>query len=561
MELPNRNQIRFSLLVVSGLFLCSLGCDQTKPQGAGSATSGKAVSGTEGTSEQRFANSLQGDSSNSSSSNENSQKPLGGGSGNSGTEAKVNDQQPEGSTNRVFDQADIMKRAFMTLQAPVNSSTEELSGFLVKVDEALRDLLVAGSNQMLDEQTFTKCGLRLGRMKFEAGERLSQASDATDVQRKQGTVAQLVALSHMSGLKDVESARKLEKFAAALTQSQDEDLAHQGRVVMLGFRLQELQNGQSQNPDVLLQDAKQLFKRPQDRGFPAMMVLQQAQHVLLDMGYKDAASQIERLVIDTYIDLPDAQLSMEAWNLAASKSQAFANYQNALQDLFNNPQAIPESVVAAARGIIQDLPYATTLYQLTSTTTDIEYRGHVQLAADLRALIRQALSKHTASQYVTAINYTLDAQEKRMSIVGQDLNLEGLVDFSGKSLDWSQYRGKVVLLDFWATWCMPCIREIKNIRPVYDAYNSQGFEVVGINMDEELLAAEQFLTSNSIPWLTVHSSDAANLGFKSNVAKSLGISGIPFLVLVDRSGKVAVIHVRGERLEPIVKSLLQSSSQ
>ena len=122
---------------------------------------------------------------------------------------------------RMIDQADLMNRAFMTLQAPKSDRPDDLVAYLAEVDVALRDLILAGTNNVVDAATFTNSGLRLGQLKLQAGERLAQATDATADQRKAGTISQLVALSHMSGLKDVESAKKLEKFATTLLQSTD----------------------------------------------------------------------------------------------------------------------------------------------------------------------------------------------------------------------------------------------------------------------------------------------------------------------------------------------------
>ncbi len=457
---------------------------------------------------------------------------------------------------RVIDQSDIANSAFMTLRPPQSKQPSELVAFLSQLDSALRDLIIAGTNNIVDSDTFTSAGMRLGRMKLEAGEQLAQSPEASEEQRKAATIAQLVALSHMSGLKDVEAAKQLEKLASVLMQSSDADLAHQGRVVLLGFRLQDLQNGVNADPEKLLAEMDGLFKRPQDSGFPEMMILQQAQQVLTQMGFEDAANKVDQIVVDKYMDVADVQLSMAAWGIAAANSQAFANYNAALQDVYTGKITEPALFLGAARGLYQDLPKATTLLQFANSATDLEYRGTVEIASELGAYVREQLKSLPAGPYADGIASSLDAQQRRLSIRGKQLNLDGLVDLDGKPLDWPSYRGKVVLLDFWATWCTPCLREIPNIRNVYESQNASGFEVLGINMDDNLTPVRQYLGSNPLPWKTAHSADPGALGFKSAIAQELGITAIPFLVLVDSDGKVAAIHVRGDRLAPTVQALL-----
>ncbi len=457
---------------------------------------------------------------------------------------------------RTINQPELMNRAFMTLQPPKSDRPDDLVAYLGEVDVALRDLILAGTNNVVDSATFTSSGLRLGQLKLQAGERLAQSPDATTDQRKAGTISQLVALSHMSGLKDVESAKKLEKFATTLLQSSDVDLAHQGRVVLLGFRLQELQNGTNSDPAALLAELEGLFQRPVDAGFPEMMVLQQSQQVLNEMGFKDAATKIDQLMVSKYMDAPDPQLSLTAWSVAVANSQAFQNYSAALQDVYTGKETQPQMLLAAARGLFSELPNATTLLQFVNLSTDLEYRGLVPFAEELTAYVKKQAEALEASPFAAAISAALDAQNRRLGIRGRTLELNGLVDLEGNRLDWSAYKGKVVLIDFWATWCMPCLQELPSIRQVHSDLNARGFEVLSINMDDDLKLVRQYLSSNPLPWKTFHSSDLTALGFKSEIAKQLGISAIPFLVLVDSEGKVAAVHVRGDRLGPSVQTML-----
>jgi len=348
-----------------------------------------------------------------------------------GNVAEVEAASATDSTDKVV----LSDRTFMTLKPVKSDRPSDLVAHLNDVDVALRDLILAGANKIVGADTFNSSGMRLGHMKLTTGEKLSSLPDATDEQRKLGTVSQLVALSHMSGLKDIESAKKLEKFARTLLQSSDPDLAHQGRVVLLGFRLQDLQNGNVSEPTQLLAELEGLFQRPSDAGFPEMMVLQQAQTVLSEMGFAAAANNIDQLVISKFMDSADTQLSSTAWSLAIANSQSFRNYNAAMQDIYEGKEKEPQMLLGAVRGLYEELPNPTTLLQLVNLSTDLEYRGLVNIASELSAFIKAKVASLQNSTYVEALAGALDSQDRSLGIRGQSLELAELVDLDGNTPD------------------------------------------------------------------------------------------------------------------------------
>ncbi len=432
---------------------------------------------------------------------------------------------------------------------------QQLIGQLQKIDMAIQDLMSASANNVINENTFIDNGLALGKLKLASAEQLAGLAGATAEQRKTGQLAQLVALSHLSGFRDVESAKQLEKYALELSQSQDLDLAHQSRIVLMGFQLQALQNGLTTDPNELLAQAEGLFQRAEDRNFPELMMLMQANQVLGQMGYTDAAQRMNEILVQEFADSADPQLRTEAWNIQTRGSQALDNYLTAFRSL-GSPQFDPTSAIAAARGLYEAFPSVQTLEQLAGTVTNIEYSGNIELSRMLVELIAGYQSQLPAEASTTGISSVLSGHSARLSLLGQPLSLNGIVGFDGTPFDASSYAGKVVLVDFWATWCVPCLREIPEIRKAYENLHGEGFEVISINMDEDLQQARKFLDKQRFPWATYHSNDLEALGFKAAYAQRLGISAIPFMLLVDREGKVAAIHVRGEKLTPTIRQML-----
>src|SRR5690606_24536816 len=146
----------------------------------------------------------------------------------------------------------------------------------------------------------------------------------------------------------------------------------------------------------------------------------------------------------------------------------------------------------------------------------------------------------------TLIGNALAAHSARTELLGQPLHLTGLVDFAGRPLQPSDYAGKVVLVDFWASWCVKCMREIPAIRQSYAEFATRGFDVLSVNMDENLASGRSFVEQQKFPWRSFHNQNLQELGFQSALAQQLGVSAIPFMLLLDRDGRVAALHVRGE---------------
>ena len=143
---------------------------------------------------------------------------------------------------------------------------------------------------------------------------------------------------------------------------------------------------------------------------------------------------------------------------------------------------------------------------------------------------------------------------RRLELVGKPFVLEGST-VAGKPLDWKKYRGKVVLIDFFATWCGPCREEMPNIMKCYKAYRKRGFDVVGISIDHDRKAIEDFVEKEKYPWTVLLDRNEAR-GTDKSMATYYGIFTIPQMILVGKDGKVLALNVRGEQLGKKLEELL-----
>jgi peroxiredoxin len=130
-------------------------------------------------------------------------------------------------------------------------------------------------------------------------------------------------------------------------------------------------------------------------------------------------------------------------------------------------------------------------------------------------------------------------------------------DLSGQKVDLAQYKGKVVLIDFWATWCQPCVMALPDLLETYKTYHSAGFEVIGISLDQDKDALTKFLKARSIPWPIIFDGKA----WYSPSARKFEVTAIPATFLIDREGKIAMVGTPSRGFGPMLKRLLEQPAE
>jgi thiol-disulfide isomerase/thioredoxin len=141
----------------------------------------------------------------------------------------------------------------------------------------------------------------------------------------------------------------------------------------------------------------------------------------------------------------------------------------------------------------------------------------------------------------------------KAQMIGQPLELQ-FTALDGSSVDLLALRGKIVLVDFWASWCPDCIREMPEVRRIYQKYKDRGLAVVGISLDKDAQALSSYLARKLIPWPQYFDGG----GWENEIATKFDVRAIPEMWLINQRGELVSTDVSAAQLDQSVERLLNS---
>lgn len=146
-----------------------------------------------------------------------------------------------------------------------------------------------------------------------------------------------------------------------------------------------------------------------------------------------------------------------------------------------------------------------------------------------------------------------NAQQEVANITDSRLQIK-LPTVKGDSITLASLKGKVILLDFWASWCGPCRLSNKKLVKLYEKYKSQGFEIFGVSLDEEKKNWEKAIAKDKIGWLQVNDPRGS---WNAKTAADWNISVLPTSFLINKKGDVVAMDLEGKELEKGILDLLK----
>lgn len=542
------------VLVLSSL--CTFGCEPNKPAEVSSANSGyvpidDSKAGKD-SSASKASDSATNNTANSNAAttadakvSSDSKRANGSASGTS-----VAPAIPEFSPGKT--DAELAKRSFMQLKLPKDMTNQaELLKYLAENTKATSELISETNRKSVTREVGLERAVELGVDKIAAAEALMKISKDDEV-LEGSIIAKFEALSQMMSLGDVSASDQLSEFAAEHSSSKYPEVAEQATALLISLSVNEMNKGVIP-PEDLVKTLDKAFALKRPTATTLQVVAIALEHLKTKTGKSqfELAKKLENMFRNDEVN----ELSVAAFRNLLNHSESWTKLEASLtptSPLIRKPTEVQSLLDAVLKDVEGDyLPLF-----LLNLATGLEYSGHVDVAKVLVNGAQSRIESISNARVKEEVSSNCESFSKRLSILGQELDFSGLAELDGKEFDFSQYAGKIVVVDFWATWCQPCLNEIPNLKKMLEAHQENGVEVLGVNLDEKREDFDVFLKSNPLPWKSVVSSDAENVGFKTPISQRLGITAIPFVLIIDRDGKVIALHARGRLLDQKIEELV-----
>ena len=183
----------------------------------------------------------------------------------------------------------------------------------------------------------------------------------------------------------------------------------------------------------------------------------------------------------------------------------------------------------------------------------VNYEKAAELMKKLKADFPDTIQAKSADGIIVQLERIAVAQRIRDSlVVGKQFPDFNETDANGRPMSIAAYKGKVLLVDFWASWCGPCLGELPNVLAAYGKHHANGFDIVGISLDENRQRFQSMLASKNITWQQFYDGKK----YENKLAVNYGVMSIPATWLLDRNGVIIGKDLRGPELEQAVAAAL-----
>jgi thiol-disulfide isomerase/thioredoxin len=225
-----------------------------------------------------------------------------------------------------------------------------------------------------------------------------------------------------------------------------------------------------------------------------------------------------------------------------SDNERFQIRMDAAKQLLNQNPPDMDGFLQEARALQKDFPQRAEVYPLLLMAAS---SADGDTARKIAQEVVDSSAPDDAKQQARGLLNKLDA-------LGKPVDIQ-FTAIDGRPVDLAKMKGRVVLIDFWATWCGPCVGEVPNVKAAYDKLHNQGFEIIGISLDQDKDALTGFVKEQGMAWPQYFD----GLQWGNKIARQFGINSIPAMWLVDKQGNLRDQDARGALEEKVSKLLAE----
>ncbi|MDR1493664.1 MAG: TlpA family protein disulfide reductase [Planctomycetaceae bacterium] len=274
---------------------------------------------------------------------------------------------------------------------------------------------------------------------------------------------------------------------------------------------------------------------------------------------------------DLLADMPEKQASSALFQAVKRDAvlQLLNRVRRPLKDSQEKKTALPDEKISSQKLLIAVQTFVPFL-QREPTERNIQFAGEfldaveqyqtayssldsiaesVELLKKAFIVVKNEATDKVVREYAAVGEGTL----RRFVLVGEQAPVWG-ADVEGNLFDAKTLDGKVTLIDFWATWCGPCVAEFPYLKRIYAKYHEKGFEIASISCDADKGQLRRFLAKNNLPWIVLSKESANAMGLES-LTSYYGVKALPVVLLRDRDGKCISTNARGGKLDDILEKL------
>ena len=271
----------------------------------------------------------------------------------------------------------------------------------------------------------------------------------------------------------------------------------------------------------------------------------------------------ERNNDQTFKDAAQALIAKVQELMTIDTAKAFETYARGAQELANKfpNETGPLLMMNEAGSLIKDEALSANLADKAEKGILAMLKKNPKDAKANTALLKltENVTPEKAKKYLLQIAdngpdqiaQRAKGQLKNIEALGKPVEI-AFTAIDGRKIDATKMKGKVVLVDFWATWCGPCIAELPDLKKTYAKYNNKGLEIIGISLDQSKDKLTKFIAKEEIPW----PQQFDGLGWENEFAVKYGIRGIPTMWLIDKQGNLVDKNARAT-LDSKIEKLLE----